>query len=1675
MKTLFKSNQIAGFSCCYAFFSLTALVLIMVLFTSTKAISQTNFYNDYLQQEAYYDSLIDIRGVDNMEGTGYTQYKRWFRYWAPKLLPDLDYDNYQQELLDYAQSYSPPETTGTNLPIWHLIGPDDTPLGNHGTGTGQIHYIYKDSHDLSGNTLFACSPVGGLFRTTNGGNNWQMAGTDKGISRSGVSSVVVDSHDDNTWYITTGNGESFKNKYLWQYSIGLYITTNSGESWEEIKLPYHTNMRKVIEIPSSENTSLLVTTTHGLFRVDNANTVSPSVDTLHNGEFYDVEMDLNDSTVAYASGSNTTGVFQINLINNSVVELLNPDTIIGVDTLEFPAERRISLELSPAQSNYIYAVSSLRDGNKSYLFRYNTLTQEWVSKGELHFDFNGYARKFGWTVRKQKHQNRLDIFGQDVSRLHVFSDSLTNYNTTEAECKDYEQVGVNPHADFHFLLLEDNDSILWAGTDGGVYKGEFVNDTTIYWESKNNGLGVSTVESIDVSPDGKSVTSGQFDCGSNIYTSSNEIDWNVLHFSGGDGYQTVIINDSDFYVSPQYIIYHFTSISDLHVLNPGYYNKIDTSCNSDTTLAHYSNWDTYYDVSDSVVYMAGSREIRKFENGDWSNLSSFSNSTDYPEMGCAKSGTWEILTTANAYNTMYCSTYGNNDINFHYYHIYKSHGGGVGAGKWELVANQPINGWISAFETKNSENTLYVAIHDSIFEVTVTNPSQASWKLIKYNLNVTSISDIERGNGRVWIGTDRGVWYLEDNETIWVNYTENLPNCEVKSLKIKNDKIYAGTYGRGVWYASAPGCFKAGTIHINESNNIITPNLTKTFTSDVVVPTGITYTIEGVLRMGVDCRIIVERGAKLIVDGGTVTNACPDMWWGIEVQGNPTKNQSSQYQGWVELDNALVENSQFGIYGYKMEGGAAFLDFAGGVIQATDSYFKNNVTDVQLFPYPEPYSNYIVDSSFFTGCNFITDSTFYFFRTKPNAHLYLFGTGRVLLQNNNFQNYCSLNFANEENRGKGIYSVDGSFYAVRGTGENDINTFNGLEYGIKTFRIFGANIKIDSCQFNHNQTGIYMGGNTYDAIDRNTFNIIPLDDDYQSKTNYSGVYLDNCTGYSVQENTFYSEFETTSMLNYTSWGIYINNSGSENNMLYKNNFHNLNYSTTAVNSNRSADGNTGLQIKCNNYWENYYDIAVNYEGGYPIQDEDGIAQYQGGTDAITAYPGNQFSHSGYYLYSDYDNHGNDIYYYLPNSNSTNQYSLKPEYYYSNNTIHYTSIFPPPSWSPEIGCPSSFDTKSSGQLKSLIASNNLISSEYADSLATLVDDGNTVALTLDVQTAYTDETMEVRQELLDASPYLSDTVLASAIEKEEVLPNAIITEVLVANPQTAKSEKLISNFDNRENPPSQNQKNLIMANDTVFSHKEKLEGNLAYHKAEKYWAANQLVRLYLDKYGNDAAIDSIDQALDYFDTPNAFYQKAFLRLAKKDSLGVLNRINAVPSDFDLSEKESDNHDYYADFFKVLLQIQSDTSKFNEITDNQKSVLYDIVNNATGNPLVYARNLLILADSLDYTESYLMPEGEEKGTMLNTDWAVSAAMEKETYINLSPNPAKNYLSIEYELNITFANSAIIVNNINGKSLLEIKVRDIAGLKIINLQDWATGIYIVSLKSNGKIIQSEKFTKY
>jgi len=129
------------------------------------------------------------------------------------------------------------------------------------------------------------------------------------------------------------------------------------------------------------------------------------------------------------------------------------------------------------------------------------------------------------------------------------------------------------------------------------------------------------------------------------------------------------------------------------------------------------------------------------------------------------------------------------------------------------------------------------------------------------------------------------------------------------------------------------------------------------------------------------------------------------------------------------------------------------------------------------------------------------------------------------------------------------------------------------------------------------------------------------------------------------------------------------------------------------------------------------------------------------------------------------------------------------------------------------------------------------------LVSLVDGGNTEALDYTVQTAFPDEGFEVQQDLITESPYLSDRVMTSTVEREDMMPNAMVRDVLVANPQSAKSQEVLTKLDERAEPMPDYMMDQIMAGAEVAGTKETLELELSGHITERSEAYQNLYMHY----------------------------------------------------------------------------------------------------------------------------------------------------------------------------------------------------------------------------------------
>lgn len=178
------------------------------------------------------DSSINI--VENK--SLYKKFSRWSSFWEART--DVNGQNtgaitFMKQLASGTQTICP----NASLPTggWKQLGPFNTPepeCSNMSfqvpTGIGWVSKTVVSPHDPNGNVLFACTPNSGLWKSTNGGQNWICLTEKINVPVLGVLDVVIDPVDPNKLFIATSR--MYYNEY--NFGVGVMLTTNGGETWE---------------------------------------------------------------------------------------------------------------------------------------------------------------------------------------------------------------------------------------------------------------------------------------------------------------------------------------------------------------------------------------------------------------------------------------------------------------------------------------------------------------------------------------------------------------------------------------------------------------------------------------------------------------------------------------------------------------------------------------------------------------------------------------------------------------------------------------------------------------------------------------------------------------------------------------------------------------------------------------------------------------------------------------------------------------------------------------------------------------------------------------------------------------------------------------------------------------------------------------------------------------------------------------------------------------------------------------------------------------------------------------------------------------------------------------------------------------------------------------------------
>ena len=623
---------------------------------------------------------------------------------------------------------------------WTVVGPLST---NAMVGNGRVNSIKVDPNNAT--TLYACTPGGQLWKSTNNGTSWAVISDD--IPAAGVTDVAIDPTNSQILYALTGDADR---SIYHPYTRGVYKSTNGGATWAQTGLNYTTNgvtLTSIIVHPTSTNI-VLVSGTNGIWRSTNGGATFTNV----NGSSIR-ELHFNPLQPATVWAGAKTGAVLLRSYDAGATWTQLTNLANGVPTSALA--RRLSLDISPVDTNYVYLLATNTSDALQGFYRSTDAGTTFT----LMSTSPNIPSSQGWYD--------LAVAADATTANTVYAAGLNVYKSTDGGVT-WASTSI-PHVDVHDLQFNGTD--LLASSDGGVYR-----RTGSTWTNISSNLAIAQPYGIGLSPSNANmIISGHQDNGTNLTT--NGTTWTAV--SGGDGMIAFIdrTNNNNLYMTYQ----------------NGSLRRSTNGGASSSTVWQVPNgyWVTPYmqDPQVATTLYAGGYNLYKSTNSGttWDSISNFGTTMQIRWIDVARTNN-QIIYFINSANA-----------------IYKTTNGGT---TWTNVTGTLPTGstFMHVHIDVNNPNAVYLSIAStSGSSVYYTSNSGTTWTNISAGLPLSPANTVVTqigAAGVAYCGTDIGVYYRDPSVSAsWQPFLTGLPVVPIRDLEIHyaTSKIRAGTFGRSIW------------------------------------------------------------------------------------------------------------------------------------------------------------------------------------------------------------------------------------------------------------------------------------------------------------------------------------------------------------------------------------------------------------------------------------------------------------------------------------------------------------------------------------------------------------------------------------------------------------------------------------------------------------------------------------------------------------------------------------------------------------------------------------------------------------------------------------------------------------------------------------------------------------
>ncbi len=339
-------------------------------------------------------------------------------------------------------------------------------------------------HPSNPNTIYIGYSAGGVWKTTNGGQNWVPIFDQRNYMA--IGSIAIDPSNPNTIYVGTGDLNISGYPFI---GDGLWKSTDGGQTWQHLGLEQTRIISKVIVHPT-DSKKLYVATMGQPFARDSHRGLYVSTNggvswqkTLYVNEqcgVIDLEIDPQSPNILYASVWNRIRNNQESLVVGNDARIwksldggLNWQMLTNGLPLE--PKSRIGIAIDQLNPQRLMAVYTGADLNLDEVFVSNDRGVSWNPLPYTNLDKSIHGG-FGWYFGKM-HINPFNP--NNIWVLGVTSQTSMDGGITWSEGAGWSN---DVHADHHDMIFVNATTALLA-TDGGLYK---TTDGGVSWNKIEN-------------------------------------------------------------------------------------------------------------------------------------------------------------------------------------------------------------------------------------------------------------------------------------------------------------------------------------------------------------------------------------------------------------------------------------------------------------------------------------------------------------------------------------------------------------------------------------------------------------------------------------------------------------------------------------------------------------------------------------------------------------------------------------------------------------------------------------------------------------------------------------------------------------------------------------------------------------------------------------------------------------------------------------------------------------------------------------------------------------------------------------------------------------------------------------------------------------------------------------